>query len=62
MCVFSSFDLLLSLSQQDMSSIVGASRETVNKQLRMWQRAGLLELGKRLIVIRDLEALKDVGQ
>jgi CRP-like cAMP-binding protein len=46
------------VSQQEMSSIVGASRENVNKQLRIWQRAGLLELGKRRIVIRDLDALK----
>jgi hypothetical protein len=44
-----------------MGSIVGASRENVNKQLRAWQRAGLLELGKRRIVIRDLEALEELG-
>jgi CRP/FNR family transcriptional regulator, cyclic AMP receptor protein len=49
---------VLRVSQQEMSGIVGASRENVNKQLRTWQRAGLLELGKRRIVIRDLDALQ----
>jgi CRP-like cAMP-binding protein len=52
---------VLRVSQQEMGSIVGASRENVNKQLRAWQRAGLLELGKRRIVIRDLEALEELG-
>ena len=45
-------------SQQELSDIVGAARENVNKLLRTWQRAGLLELGKRRIVIRELDALE----
>lgn len=52
---------VLLVSQQEVSSIVGASRENVNKQLRAWQRAGLLELGKRRIVIRDLDALEGLS-
>jgi CRP/FNR family cyclic AMP-dependent transcriptional regulator len=52
---------VLRVSQQEMGSIVGASRENVNKQLRAWQRAGLLELGKRRIVIRNLDALEGLG-
>ena len=51
---------LLCVSQQELSDIVGAARENVNKLLRTWQRAGLLELGKRRIVIRDLDALGKV--
>jgi len=50
----------LSVSQQELGDIVGASRENVNKQLRAWQRAGLLGLGKRLVVIRDLDALEQL--
>jgi CRP-like cAMP-binding protein len=53
--------LQLRVSQQELSGMVGASRENVNKQLRTWQRAGLLELGKRRIVIRDLAALERFG-
>jgi CRP/FNR family cyclic AMP-dependent transcriptional regulator len=50
----------LDVSQQELSGIVGASRENVNKQLGAWQHAGLLELGKRRIVVRDLDALKEL--
>jgi CRP/FNR family transcriptional regulator, cyclic AMP receptor protein len=50
----------LNVSQQVLGGIVGASRENVNGQLRVWQRAGLLELGKRRVVIRDLEALEEL--
>jgi len=46
------------VSQLELSGIVGAARENVNKQLRAWQRAGLLELGKRIIVIPNLDALE----
>ena len=52
------FELLV--SQQELSGIAGASRENVNKQLRVWQRAGFLELGKRRVVIRDIEALEEL--
>ncbi len=50
----------LHVSQQELGGIVGASRENVNKQLRVWERAGLLELHKRVVVIRDLAALQKV--
>ena len=50
----------LSVSQQELGEIVGASRENVNKQLRAWQHAGLLELSKRLVVIRDIDALEQL--
>ena len=52
--------LRLHVSQQELGGLVGASRENINKQLRAWQRAGLLELGKRLVVIHDLDALEEL--
>jgi CRP/FNR family cyclic AMP-dependent transcriptional regulator len=42
------------ISQRELASMLGAARESVNKQLHVWQRAGLLQLGKRDIVIPDL--------
>jgi CRP/FNR family transcriptional regulator, cyclic AMP receptor protein len=51
---------LLNVSQRELSGIVGASRENVNKQLRIWQRAGVLELRKHCIVICDLDALEEL--
>lgn len=48
----------LHLSQRELGSIAGGSRESVNKHLQIWHRAGLIDLGKGSIVIRDLAALK----
>jgi CRP/FNR family cyclic AMP-dependent transcriptional regulator len=50
--------VVLSLSQQELAGMVGASRESVNKQLHVWQGAGVLRLGKRLIEIRDIAAIQ----
>lgn len=51
------------LSQRALGKIVGATRESVNKCLRNWQRAGLVEVESTGIRIRDtaaLQALADV--
>jgi CRP/FNR family transcriptional regulator, cyclic AMP receptor protein len=50
--------VVLRLSQEELASMVGATRESVNKQLRVWQGAGLLSLGKRLIEIPNVAAIK----
>jgi CRP/FNR family transcriptional regulator, cyclic AMP receptor protein len=46
------------LSQQELGNIVGSSRESVNRQLQLWHKAGLVELAKGTIVIRDQMALE----
>ena len=46
------------LSQHELGNIVGSSRESVNRQLQLWHRAGLVELAKGTIVIRDQTALE----
>jgi CRP/FNR family cyclic AMP-dependent transcriptional regulator len=50
----------LPLSQQELGNIVGGSRESVNKQLQVWQKAGLLTLAKGSITIRDLAAIEQL--
>ncbi|HTV45439.1 MAG TPA: Crp/Fnr family transcriptional regulator [Stellaceae bacterium] len=50
--------LELHLSQSELGHIVGSSRESVNKQLQVWQRAGLIDLAKGSIVIRDPIAIE----
>ena len=52
--------LKVKVSQQELSEIVGASREQVNRQLRVWERAGVLELGRRRLFISDLDALEEL--
>jgi len=46
------------LSQRELGNIAGGSRESVNKILQSWHRAGLITLGKGSIVIRDIAAIE----
>ncbi len=50
-------ELRIKLSHQDLSSIIGSTRETVTVLLGEMQSEGLLKLGRRRIVIRDLDRL-----
>ena len=52
----------IKLSQRDLSNLVAASRESVNKQLRAWRESGWLEMEDSFIVLRqpaELHALTD---
>jgi CRP/FNR family transcriptional regulator, cyclic AMP receptor protein len=51
----------LGLSQGELASIAGGSRESINKHLRAWQRAGIIALDHGGIVIRDLDALTQLA-
>jgi CRP/FNR family cyclic AMP-dependent transcriptional regulator len=53
--------LRLRISRTELASLIGAARESVNKQLHVWQRAGLLEVGKREIAILDLSGIEKVA-
>jgi CRP-like cAMP-binding protein len=50
--------ITLRITQQELAGMVGATRESVNKQLHVCQSAGVLRLGKRLIVIPDIDAIE----
>lgn len=49
----------LTISQEELGFIAGASRESTNRELRRWQSRGWVELGYGAIDIHDLEALQD---
>jgi CRP/FNR family transcriptional regulator, cyclic AMP receptor protein len=53
--------IALHITQQELAGMVGAARESVNKQLHVWQKDGVLRLGKRLIEIADIEALEELA-
>jgi CRP/FNR family transcriptional regulator, cyclic AMP receptor protein len=53
--------ITLRITQQELAGMVGAARESVNKQLHVWQKEGVLRLGKRLIEIADIEALETLS-
>lgn len=52
----------LRLSQSEIGSLVGATRESVNKWLCAWQRKGIVRIAKSLITIADRHALKELAQ
>jgi CRP-like cAMP-binding protein len=47
----------LPIRQATLASLLGASRESLNKQLHAWQAAGLIELHRRAVVIMQPDAL-----
>jgi len=49
------------LSQSELGELVGKTREAVNKQLRGWTQAELVEMVDGHILIRDLERLEDIA-
>jgi CRP/FNR family transcriptional regulator, cyclic AMP receptor protein len=57
-------NVTIQLSQRELGNLVGAARESVNKCLREWQRAGIVRIESSLITIADratLEALAEQG-
>ena len=48
------------ISQHDLGNMVGASRETVNKQLALWRSAGILDTERGALVIRNLDPLREL--
>jgi CRP/FNR family transcriptional regulator, cyclic AMP receptor protein len=48
----------LSLTQKDLASMIGTTRESVNKELRALREKNLIDLSSRTILLRDLDALR----
>lgn len=46
------------VSQHELAGFVGAARESVNRQLRIWQKDGLVELGRSRIRLVDRDGLR----
>lgn len=53
-------DITVPLSQHELGSMVGVSRETTNKQLAIWRSAGIVETAPRTVIIRNSEALREL--
>jgi CRP/FNR family transcriptional regulator, cyclic AMP receptor protein len=47
----------IAVSQEDLAVFVGATRESVNRQLQVWKRAGLIALGRGRITVLDADGL-----
>lgn len=47
----------LKLSQEELGHLVGVSRESVNRQLRLWVESGLIEYDHGTLVVQNSDAL-----
>jgi CRP-like cAMP-binding protein len=47
----------LKLSQEELGNLVGVSRESVNRQIRIWVEADVLEYTQGTLIIKKLDAL-----
>lgn len=51
----------LGLSQRELGTIVGGTRESINKHLQALHRSGIVELEKGAVLIRDVAALERIA-
>ena len=52
------FGAEVNISQEQLGVYVGAARESVNRQLQEWRRAGILDLGRGRILLVDVKRLQ----
>ncbi len=50
------------LTQEDLAKLTGASRQSINKELKELQKLGVIDLHNKKITVLDLEHLKDAFQ
>jgi DNA-binding transcriptional regulator LsrR (DeoR family) len=50
----------LHISQDELARMLGVSREFVSKQLAIWREAGIVELGRSRLTVRDERALEQL--
>ncbi len=48
----------LAMSRQELADMIGTSRETITRELKKMERAGLIELDRRLVKISNEERLR----
>jgi CRP/FNR family transcriptional regulator len=53
---------VIHISQNELASLVGATRETTSTTLNALARQGLISLGHRLVMIPSLETLREAGE
>ena len=52
----------LKISQEDLASFLGVSRQVVNQYLQDWKSRGWVALGRGSVVVRNEAALKGAAQ
>jgi CRP/FNR family cyclic AMP-dependent transcriptional regulator len=53
--------LQVQLSQRELGNICGASRESINKCLRGWQRRGIVQVEEGTVTVTNRTALEELA-
>ena len=48
------------ITQRELSQMIGASRESTNKQLRSWQKQSILRIERARVVVLQRAALENM--
>ncbi len=51
----------MALTQSDLASLIGATRESTNKALGHFKRSGIIRIEQNHITIVDPDALREIG-
>jgi CRP-like cAMP-binding protein len=51
----------MALTQSDLASLIGATRESTNKALGNFRRSGIIRIEQNHITIVDPDALREIG-
>lgn len=49
-------------SQEELASLTGVTRETVNRHLQSWKRSGVISLGRGRLLIEDIDDLRRLAK
>ncbi len=60
--IFESNEFILPLNRLEISFLIGTSRESVSKQIRTYEREGLLKIDGRKIIILDIDTLERISR
>jgi CRP-like cAMP-binding protein len=52
----------ISITQKDLGNIIGMSRESTNKQLRMWEDKKWLRLERNAVVILEIDPIAEIAE
>jgi len=55
------FGVELHITQEELGTLLGVARETVNRQLQEWRRSGIVKLSRGQIVVQDVGQLAKEG-
>lgn len=58
---FADADGAIKIAQSDLADFAGATRESINKILIQWKSEGLINLGRRKIVLLELDKLDQIA-